>query len=106
MNNTHDIEVPKWDIALANLMRDEYARDGAPLTLADIRHLASHYAIRFDDIMATLLEMVVEGEWEYLNTARNRQPLSREDVNKLYVNGRLNETDLQEFTGGWRPAGT
>jgi len=105
VNNTSDIEVPKWDIALANLARDVYARDDVALTLADFRNLAGQYAIRFDDIMATMLEMVVEGEWEYLNTAGNLQPISREDVDALYVNGRLNETDLREFAGAWRPVG-
>ena len=105
MNHSHDIEIPKWDIALANLVQDEYARDEVPLTLADFRRLAGQYAIRFDDIMATMLEMVVEGEWEYLDTAGNRQSITRQNVDALYVNGRLNETDLREFAGGWRPIG-
>ncbi|MGB5339384.1 MAG: hypothetical protein WBO06_09855 [Gammaproteobacteria bacterium] len=103
MNNSHDIEVPKWDIALANLVQDVYARDGVPLTLADFRNLAGQYAIRFDDIMATMLEMVAEGEWEYLNTAGERQPISRGEIDALYVNGRLNETDLRAFAGAWLP---
>ena len=105
VNHTQDIEIPKWDIALANLVRDVYARDEVPLTLADFRNLAGQYAIRFDDIMATMFEMAVEGEWDYLNSAGDRQPITRAELEALYVNGRLNETDLREYAGAWQPAG-
>jgi len=98
-----DEEIPKWDVALEALVKEEYQKLGRALENGDFRRLANQYAIRFDDIMATLFELAMAGEWEYLETGGERREISRELVEKLYVNGRLDEGDLQDFNGGWRP---
>lgn len=98
MNNV-DIDVPKWDVALANLAREEFQNKGADLTMADFTRLARDYTIRLDDIMVTMFEMVIAGEWQY----NGEQKISRSTLNDLYINGRLHADDLNTFAGGWRP---
>ena len=98
-----DEPVPQWDVALEALVREEYQQLGRLLDNQDFRRLANHYTIRFDDIMATLFELAIQGCWVYLERSGRRQAISRETLDKLYVHGRLNEEDLRSFTGGWRP---
>lgn len=98
-----DEEVPQWDIALAALAREESQKLERPLTLADFRRLAGEYAIRFDDIMVTVFELCIHGEWEYRADTGALHPIEREAVDRLYVGGRLAEKDVAEFTGHWRP---
>jgi len=98
-----DEPVPQWDVALEALVREEYQQLGRLLDNQDFRRLANHYTIRFDDIMATLFELAIQGRWVYLERSGRRQAISRETLDKLYVHGRLNEEDLRSFTGGWRP---
>jgi len=95
--------VPQWDVALEALVREESQKLGRLLANQDFRRLANQYAIRFDDIMATLFELVIQGRWVYLDRTGSCQAISRETLDKLYVHGRLNEGDLRSFTGGWRP---
>lgn len=94
-----DIEIPKWDVALASLVRDEYKKNNKALNIEDFQRLSREYSIRFDDIMATLFELVIHGKWDY----KKGQHIDRELINKLYVNGRLHDKDLREFTGDWTP---
>ncbi len=100
-----DEEIPRWDVALEALVREEYQHLGRPLSHGDFRRLASRYAIRFDDIMATLFELAMAGEWEYLQAGGERLAITPELVAGLYTNARLDERDLKAFTGGWRPLG-
>ncbi len=93
-----DIDVPNWDVALANLAREEHAKKGA-LTMDDFTRLAKDYTIRLDDIMMTMFEMVIAGEWKY----QGDQEISRSTLNELYVNGRLHADDLAAFKGNWSP---
>jgi len=94
-----DIDVPAWDVALANLAREEFAKKAAPLTLDDFSQLAKKYTIRLDDIMMTMFEMVIAGVWKY----EGEQEIMRSTLNDLYVGGRLHAKDLETFTGGWSP---
>ena len=48
-----DQDMPKWDVALAALSRDEFRKKARPLTLNDFRGLAKKHATRLDDIMET-----------------------------------------------------
>ncbi|MFQ5487468.1 MAG: hypothetical protein ACE5ET_03355 [Gammaproteobacteria bacterium] len=96
-------EIPKWDVALEALVKEEFQRLGRPLDNADFRRLANQYAIRFDDIMATLFELAIAQCWEYLEMGGGCREITRDLVERLYVNGRLDERDLRDFSGGWRP---
>ncbi len=98
MNNV-DVEVPKWDVALANLAREEFYKKGTDLAMVDFTRLATDYTIRLDDIMVTMFEMAIAGEWQYMG----EQKVSRSTLNDLYINGRLHADDLNAFAGGWRP---
>ncbi len=99
-----NIEIPKWDPALAALVAEEYGKRKNPLRLADFLALAQQHAIRFDDIMVTVFELCLQGEWSYVNRKGQARVLNREQIDKLYVNGRLHESDLRDFDGGWLPA--
>ncbi len=94
-----DIDVPKWDIAIANLAREEFQKKGAPLTLEDFNGFAAKHTIRLDDIMITMFEMVIAGEWQY----QGEQTIARETLDDLYIGGRLHAKDLSMFIGDWSP---
>jgi hypothetical protein len=101
-----DTEVPTWDVALASLAEEETEKLGRGLQLADIKRLATAHAIRFDDIIATLFELVLQGHWLYQDAQGELQTLSRDEVEKLYVGGRIAEADVEHYTGFWQPAAT
>ncbi len=98
-----DEEVPKWDIALAALAREEFDKGGRNLSLADFKRQAAEHAIRFDDIMVTLFELCIQGEWQYQDAAGNVHPITRDEVNHLYIGGRLADKDVAGYTGSWSP---
>ena len=98
-----DEEVPKWDIALAALAKEEVDKLGHGLRIAEFQRLASDHAIRFDDIMVTMFEMVINNEWRYEYPDGVEKPISRDEVEKLYVGGRLADADVIEYVGLWLP---
>ncbi|WP_297529158.1 hypothetical protein [Thiohalobacter sp.] len=104
-NSAPDIDVPKWDLALAGLARETSQQQGRALNLEDFRALAREHAIRLDDIMVTLFQLVIHGEWEYRDASGQRQALDQDTLDGLYVNRRLTEEDLAAFTGSWQPLG-
>lgn len=99
-----DTEISRWDVALAALALQEFHSRGAPLGLQDFHRLARQYAIRLDDIMITLFELAIAGEWIYQDAEGQDQAMDRAGLDELYINGRLHDKDLQAFTGHWRPA--
>lgn len=99
-----DEEVPKWDIALAALAREEAEKLNQGLRIADFKRLADDHAIRFDDIMVTMFELVINNEWRYEYPDGVDKPISRDEVEKLYVGGRLVEADVNAYEGLWLPA--
>ncbi len=96
-------KIPSWDVALEALLCDEARAGKAPLTLQDIMRLAASYRIRFDDMMVTLMELTVCGRWRYLRADGVPQIISQADLDRLYSKGRLNESHLAGFDGGWWP---
>ncbi|MEW5757171.1 MAG: hypothetical protein AB1810_12800 [Pseudomonadota bacterium] len=97
------MDVPKWDIALEALLVEEFHKKETPVTLDDMRRLATLHAIRFDDIIDSLLVMCLEGVWKYTDEAGRVQPISAEDVERLFASGRVDHADLAAYTGGWSP---
>ena len=98
-----DEEIPKWDIALAALAKEEAGKLGHGLRIADFQRLAAEHAIRFDDIMVTMFELVIQGEWRYEYPDNVTRAISHDEVEKLYVGGRLAEADVNEYVGLWSP---
>ena len=98
-----DEDVSKWDIALESLAREEYRKTGRALRLEDFRRLAGEYAARLDDIMVTMFELVIQGQWRYRDAEGVEQSFARETLDELYVNRRLRDEDLAGFTGSWEP---
>lgn len=98
-----DEEVPKWDIALAALAKEEADKLGHGLRIAEFKSLAEEHAIRFDDIMVTMFELVINKEWHYEYPDGKVKPISRDEVEKLYVGGRLVDADVNEYVGLWLP---
>lgn len=98
-----ETEVPDWDVALASLVQEESGKLNRGLQLEDVKRLAAHHTIRFDDIMATLFELVLQDQWSYQDLEGEKRPLSRDEVEKLYVGGRIAEADVDQYTGYWQP---
>jgi len=96
-------DVPEWDIALASLATEEAGKLGRGLRLADFQRLATEHAIRFDDIMVTMFELVVQGQWRYQQEDGRERAISRDELDNLYVGGRLSEQDVAQYTGLWSP---
>ena len=97
------VETPQWDEALANMVNEAFAKQGHPLSLADFSELADEYSFRLDDIMVTIFQLVISGDWKYIDRSGNEQQFTPDTLNKLYVNRRLKEEDLKNFDGGWSP---
>lgn len=98
-----DEEIPKWDIALAALAKEECDKAGHGLSVDDFKRMANKHSIRFDDIMVTMFELVINDEWLYEDADGTRRPIGRDEVDNLYVGGRLREQDVRQYTGHWRP---
>ena len=100
-NDVIDIDIPKWDPALASLVKEEFNVRKKPLQLEDFLELAQQHAIRFDDIMVTMFELCINGVWEYSNRDGTVVPITQEKFERLYKNGRLHEADLRDYNGHW-----
>jgi hypothetical protein len=98
-----DEQVPLWDVALESLLKEVAVRGKRALTIGDIVYLAQQHNIRFDDLMVTLFELVLQGQWQYCDPNGKFQPITRADVNALFVNGRIYPDDMTGFTGSWNP---
>ncbi|NOY73002.1 MAG: hypothetical protein GXP14_11610 [Gammaproteobacteria bacterium] len=96
-------EIPKWDVALEALAREECEQSGSALKIDDFKQLAQTHAIRFDDIMVTMFELVLNKKWTYHSPGKEHPQITRDETNRLYVNGRLKNEDVAEFTGQWAP---
>lgn len=97
-------EISKWDIALAGLAVETYRGKGCGLDVDDFHKLAVEHSIRFDDIMVTMFELCIHGEWQY-REGGNAVEITRDTLDRLYVNARLQEKDMRGFTGNWSPIG-
>ena len=98
-----DADIPQWDVALEALAQEEVGKLGRGLRIADFQRLAREHAIRFDDIMATLFELVLQGKWRYEEPDGVAKTITRDEVEKLYVAGRLVEPDVIAYIGLWLP---
>lgn len=102
-SSSSDESVPPWDVALEGLMKETFRQTGTPLRIADFGRLARDHTIRFDDLMATAFELVFHHRWRYEDPSGTAHLLTRQMVQRLYVNGRLREEDAQELQGQWSP---
>lgn len=95
--------LPQWDVALEALVLEEHKKQGRTLHINDFLQLAKLHAIRFDDIMDTMLRMVILGAWQYSDADNQSQTITQEAFDKMYESGRLKDEDLKEYTGDWNP---
>lgn len=97
------IAIPKWDVALEALLTEEYGKKGDELKIEDLLRIGKKNNIRFDDMIVTLFEMCIDDLWRYFDANSNEHRFTREEVNKLYRNGRINPTDVRHLDGGFSP---
>jgi len=98
-------EMPLWDVALAALVTEKYQNKNKPLHIADFQQLSTKYAIRFDDIMDTVLRMVIHNTWTYTEENGTARYITQDEFDNMHKGGRLVNDDLKEFGGSWKPAG-
>lgn len=100
---TSDDDMPRWDVAIEGMVKDEYRKQGAPLKMDDFRRLAADYDFRLDDIMETVFLMVMHEAWSYSVDASDSRTLSHEVLVELCTKKRLNDQDLAGINGGFAP---
>lgn len=93
--------MPNWDIAIAGMVEEAHSKKSAPLTMADFRELAREYDFRLDDIMETVLLMVMHEKWVYNPSADDGKVLNHETLVEYCIKKRLSEDDLKVFLGSW-----
>lgn len=96
-------EIPEWDVALESLIRDEVGIKGGPLSMDDFKRLAKEHSIRFDDIMATLVQLVNHGKWQHRAVDDHGETVSEDELDGLYVYSRVEESFVDKYTISWEP---
>jgi hypothetical protein len=98
-----DEEIPKWDVALEALLREEYQKRRTPLTVDDVQRLSAQYSIRFDDMMHTLFELTIHGLWRYMPAPNVIGEITRAHMDALWAEGRLVPDHARKhYPGAWR----
>lgn len=96
-----DFDKPKWDVALEALLNEEYEKRQTALMVEDLQRLAVLHSIRFDDILDTLMIMCVDGAWQYKTAQGVAQPLTQDDYDTLFENGRTTDEGVAHYSGSW-----
>jgi hypothetical protein len=96
-------DIPKWDVALESLIKDEYVRLGRPLKMQDFKQIGSEYKIRFDDIMHTLCQLVTHNMWRQTGTDEQGSAVSDDRLADLFVYNRLDEEIAEQYAVEWQP---
>jgi hypothetical protein len=96
-------EIPEWDVALESLIRDEVGIKGGPLNMEDFKRLAKEHAIRFDDIMATLVQLVRSGRWQHTAIDDDGNQVDEKDLDGLYVYSRVEDSFIDRYNITWEP---
>lgn len=91
-------DIPKWDIALENLAKEEFAKTGHPLDLADFKQMGKKHRIRFDDLMHTLCKLVENDVW-----SQQGVDCTEADLEELFVYNRLDEKIAEKYAVSWQP---
>lgn len=100
---TSDDDMPRWDVAIEGMVKDEYRKQGTVLKMDDFRRLAADYDFRLDDIMETVFLMVMHEAWSYRADASDTRALSHDVLVELCTKKRLNDQDLSGINGGFAP---
>ena len=96
-------DIPKWDVALESLAKDECAKLGRPLELSDFKELGKVYKIRFDDLMHTLCQLVENEMWDQVGTDDSGNQVDAAELEDLFVYNRLDEKIAQKYHVKWQP---
>lgn len=103
MNKSGEDDVPKWDVALEALAREEAEKLGRPLAMQDFKRLGLEYKIRFDDLMATLHQLVMNEAWDQTGVDAKGKPVSAAILQDLFVYNRLDEQVADKYAVTWKP---
>ncbi len=104
--NTPEDETPTWDVALESVAAQECRRLRRALSVADFHRLAEDLDFRTHDFLATVCELVARGVWvHHLGEDPDGRPMSAEEVERLYVYGRVDEDLAEKFAVTWEPRG-
>ncbi len=98
---SEDFDKPKWDVALEALINEEFEKRKRPLTIKDLQGMALLHAIRFDDILDTLMIMCIEGDWRYQNAQGEMQSITQGDYDELFKSGRTTDEGVAGYNGRW-----
>lgn len=99
-----ELDIPKWDVALAAMVSDETRIQDRPLKLDDFRRLAKRYAFRLDDIFETMALLVIHKEWKYTNPEGEDEMIEQQSLNEMFVDNRISDRSISHYDGSWFPA--
>lgn len=103
MDHLDDEEVPGWDVALEALIREECEMLGRSLALEDFQRLAHDYDFRTHDFLATVCQLVGSGRWVHRLPGGGSAAMSAEELERLYVYGRIDEDLAEKYGVTWEP---
>lgn len=97
---------PSWDVALEAVAAQESRRLRRPLSVADFNRLAADLDFRTHDFLATVCELVAHGRWRHhLGEDPEGNAMSADELERLYVYGRVDEDLAEKFAVTWEPHG-
>lgn len=105
MDTVDSEEIPAWDVALEALALEEYKKRNQPMSMDDFRNLGVEHSIRFDDIMATMCQLVMHDKWSCTGKDQAGNALTVDDMDGLFVYGRVEESIADKFSVCFEPVG-
>lgn len=96
-------DIPDWDVALEALIRDEAIKLDSGLSMDDFKRLAREHAIRLDDIMATVVQLVKHERWRHEARDQQGKPVAESELQDLYVFSRVDEKLVEQYVIHWLP---
>ena len=96
-------EIPKWDVALEAVAKDQFEKQGKPMNLADFKQLCKEYQVRFDDMMHSLSQLVANDMWSQQGFDEQGNTVNDDALEALFVYNRLDEKIAEKYSVVWQP---
>jgi len=103
MNELAMEDIPKWDVALESLAKEEFGKLGHALSLDDFKRLGTEYKIRFDDLMHSLSQLVTNEQWSQQGFDSEGNAVDQAALEELFVYNRLDEKIAVKYAVVWQP---